>query len=119
MAYQRRWQGKTAQPQRWMRTGIRRVQRDGEERRQTVVDRLSGKTAKEDANYRSAHDAVEKATCFECVHFLNVGSMQSPCRRVAGVVEARDVCDLFDPRDTEPRGQGFHGYSPHQNQENE
>ncbi len=77
------------------------IRREGEERRQAVADRLSGKLSKEDSAYRDAHETESKASCAECEHYLFPGNPSSSCRRVAGVVEGTDVCDLFVPREAE------------------
>lgn len=66
--------------------------------RRVVIDRLSGKTSKEDANYRDADERQTKETCFECEHYLSPGEAEAACRRVAGIVYAQDVCDLFVAR---------------------
>lgn len=75
--------------------------RSGEARRFEVSDRLTGKVGKEDANYRTAKELESKESCFECVHYLQPGDDVSACRRIAGVVYASDVCDLFAPRPDE------------------
>lgn len=75
--------------------------RPGEARRGLVVDRLAGKTTKQDSNYRPAEHG-SKETCFDCDHYLVEGGRVSTCRRVAGIVEASDVCDLFTARQNEP-----------------
>lgn len=74
------------------------IDRPGEKRRVEVVDRLTGKVSKQSAEYRGSHEEQDKASCAECEHYLIPGNPTSSCRRVAGVVEARDVCDLFCPR---------------------
>lgn len=75
--------------------------RSGEPRRGEVVDRLTGKVGKEDANYRASDQVNSKESCFECEHYLSPGQESSSCRRIAGVVHAEDVCDLFAARPTE------------------
>lgn len=73
-----------------------------ENRKHTVADRLQGKTSKEEVNYRPAADEAEsKISCSECAHYLQAGHEHSNCRRVAGIVEARDICDLFVERSEE------------------
>lgn len=67
-------------------------------RRAYIVDRLRGKITKEEANYRPHDDADSVDTCFECEHYLDPGSEHSACRRVAGVIEAEDTCDLWAAR---------------------
>lgn len=70
--------------------------RPGEVRRRDVVARLAGeKITKELANYRTTHDAKTKQVCFECHHYEQPGGETSACRRVTGIVEARDTCDLW------------------------
>jgi hypothetical protein len=71
------------------------------EQRRTLLDRLAGKVSKELAAYRAAHETESKASCAECEHYLFPGQPTSSCRRVAGSVEAGDVCDLFVPREAE------------------
>lgn len=67
--------------------------RPGEVRRRDVVARLAGeKVSKELANYRAGKGGK---VCLECMHYENPDSDVSPCRRVSGPVEARDVCDIF------------------------
>lgn len=75
--------------------------RSGEGRRLVVADRLQGKVGKEEANYRASDEEKSKESCFECVHFLSPGNEISACRRVAGVVYATDICDLYATRPTE------------------
>lgn len=82
------------------------AQRPGEFRRGEVVDRLAGKTSKEQVNYRPGETADAKSSCGECEHFLTPGQPNSGCRRVAGVVEAIGLCDLFAPRASEYGDQG-------------
>lgn len=71
--------------------------RPGEVRRRDVVARLGGeKISKELANYREGSDVKDGKVCFECEHYeATDGADTSSCRRVLGVVEARDLCDLF------------------------
>jgi hypothetical protein len=71
------------------------------QRKAYVVDRLGGKITKEEANYRPHDNANTKDTCFECDHYLNTGEQNSACRRVAGVVNAEDTCDLWVARISE------------------
>lgn len=66
-------------------------------RKREVVDRLSGKTSKQQVNYRPASSDV-KSSCSECEHYQFPGQDTSNCRRVAGVVEAEDICDIFVAR---------------------
>lgn len=77
-------------------------------RKQSIVDRLSGKQSKESAVYRDGNEALTKSSCAECENYLYPGQAESSCAKVAGVVEARSVCDLFTPRVSEhgDRGQG-------------
>jgi len=70
-------------------------------RRAYVVDRLTGKVSKEEANYRPHDNAETKDTCAECEHYLIPGQENSSCRRVAGIVRAEDTCDLFAARAVE------------------
>lgn len=80
--------------------------REGERRRLYLVDRLAGKVSKEDANYRPAeNEGTTKESCAECEHYLQPGHETSSCRRTAGIVEAKDICDLFVPRENENSGQ--------------
>lgn len=65
-------------------------------RKSTVLDRLRGKFSKEEANYRAGKD---KIVCFECRYYLNPGQESSNCSKVAGLIEAQDVCDYFEVRD--------------------
>lgn len=76
-------------------------------RKQSIVDRLSGKQSKESATYRDGNEANTKSSCAECEYYLHPGQAESSCGKVAGVVEARSVCDLFTPRVSEHgNGQG-------------
>lgn len=79
--------------------------REGEQRRLEVLERLGGKITKSEAELRPAGRNT-KINCAECVHFLLPGNPTSSCRRVAGVVYAETVCDLFAPRETEFGDQG-------------
>lgn len=74
--------------------------RPGEIRRGTVIDRLSGKTSKQDVGYRPAKEG-EKESCAECIYFTQPGQDTSSCVRVAGVVYAEDTCDIFASRPIE------------------
>lgn len=74
--------------------------RSGEIRRGVVIDRLSGKSSKQDVGYRPAREG-EKESCAECIYFTQPGSDTASCVRVAGVTYAEDVCDLFASRPTE------------------
>ena len=78
----------------------KKIREQGPERRSTVVDRLAGKAAKSDVEYRPSHKDT-KSSCAECEHYLNPGQEHSSCRRVAGAVAANDVCDLFVARNRE------------------
>lgn len=78
----------------------KRVPREGEERRSVVVDRLSGKSSKQDVGYRPSSSST-KASCSECEHYGTPGDSSSTCRRVAGVVYGVDKCDLFVARAAE------------------
>lgn len=80
--------------------------KEGPNRRAVVVDRLSGKLSKEDANYRPAKELESKESCAECEHYLIPGSASSSCRRVAGIVSGEGLCDLFVVRPTEFHGEG-------------
>lgn len=77
-------------------------------RKQTIVDRLSGKKSKEEVVYRPAEKGSKK-DCSECRFFLKAGNPTSNCERVAGLVYDRDICNLFIPREEE--GQGDQGLS--------
>lgn len=72
---------------------------DGE-RRGYIIDRLSGKVSKEDANYRPAeHDTKE--SCAECHYYTAPGEPQASCRRVAGSIQGDLLCDYFEARKEE------------------
>ncbi len=66
-------------------------------RRKFIAERLAGKISKEDANYRNSQ-SNSKEMCGECDYYQFPGQPTSNCKRVAGVVEAEDVCDYFYPR---------------------
>lgn len=86
--------------------------RPGEQRRSDVISMLAGnKVSKETANYRVGTDAENGKSCFECLHYEIPGGATSSCRRVLGPVEARDVCDLFTTKSTDP-SQGHTGTAP-------
>lgn len=70
-------------------------------RRQTVIDRLSGKMSKGDVNYRQVDPTETKEMCGECDYYESPGNPTAGCMRVAGVVESEGVCDLFYARPTE------------------
>ena len=74
------------------------------ERKSLVADRLGGKVTKEEANYRPHDNADRKDTCAECDSYLTPGEAQSSCRKVAGLVEAEDTCDLWAARVSEGTG---------------
>jgi hypothetical protein len=67
-------------------------------RKADVVGRLEGKLSKEEANYRPQDNTESKKTCFDCVYYENEGEAISMCKRVAGMVEANDLCDLWAAR---------------------
>jgi len=91
-----RWQGKIGQPQRWKGLTLRRP---GEDRRAVVAGVLAGKISKEQAKYRQAMDEAEnKKSCSECQNYEVAGQMNSSCVRVAGIVQADDICDLWVQR---------------------
>lgn len=66
-----------------------------QQQRNYVVDRLSGKIGKGEANYRPAQEAGNKSSCAECEHYEFPGQESSTCKIVAGQVEAMDLCDRF------------------------
>ena len=78
----------------------KQVRQEVTDRKVVVVDRLAGKSAKADVDYRPSHKE-SKSSCAECEHFLSPGNETSSCRRVAGAVFANDVCDLFVARKRE------------------
>lgn len=71
---------------------------EGPKRRAEVADRLKGKLSKEEANYRPQQNVEDKSSCRECEHYLDPEESSSLCRRVAGSVEADDICDLWVAR---------------------
>lgn len=73
---------------------LKRIPREGEERRIVVVDRLAGKVSKQDVGYRPSVFG-DKRSCSECDHYEIPGDSTSVCRRVAGLVYGTDVCDMF------------------------
>jgi hypothetical protein len=70
------------------------------QRRQEIIDRLSGKKSKQEVNYR-AHDNDTNEQCSECVSYLSPGVPQAACKLVAGIVEGEMLCDLFKARPVE------------------
>lgn len=67
-------------------------------RKKEVADRLNGKKSKEEANYRPQRNAESVKSCFDCSYYTNEGEPQSACTKVAGIVEAEDICDLWEAR---------------------
>lgn len=64
-----------------------------------LMQRLSGKLSKEQSNYRPSKEVKTKRSCAECQNYETPGASAGSCVRVAGAIEARDVCDLFVPRE--------------------
>lgn len=60
-----------------------------------AADMLRGKTSKAKANYRPAPLDSPKS-CSTCSYYRNLKDSQSTCQRVAGLVEANDICDYYD-----------------------
>lgn len=92
-----RWQGKLGKTQRWNAKPA--VPGEGEQRRSTVAGVLAGKLSKDEAKYRqSMNEAENKMSCSECQHYEVPGQLHSTCVRVAGIIEANDICDLWVQR---------------------
>lgn len=78
-----------------------RYMTEGRKVRADVTSRLGSLTSREEAYYRPQENADSKEFCSECVHYLQPGEENSSCRRVAGIVEAHYVCDMFVPRESQ------------------
>lgn len=63
-----------------------------------VAQRLQGKRSKENVSYRPSHERETKISCAECENYQFPGQAESTCAKVAGMVEGRDVCDIFTRR---------------------
>ena len=71
--------------------------RSGEERRAVVSGRLAGKSTKEETNYRPSMDEAKTGkSCASCTYYNKTGSFHSDCSKVAGIVDARDICDVYE-----------------------
>lgn len=68
------------------------------QRKREVSDRLNGKKSKEEVNYRPQRNLEVEESCFECRYYVSTGKSESACEKVAGIVRAEDVCDLFEAR---------------------
>ena len=76
--------------------------------RDEVKDRLGNKVTKESVNYRpKTQESIE--SCAECGHYLSPGSDNSSCRRIAGIVYAEDICDMFIVRKEESKEESSKG----------
>ena len=79
------------------------IREEGPKRRKAAVDMLEGKKSKKEVNYRH-REKVTKAACGNCEYYAHPGQPASSCSKVAGEVEAGDVCDLFDPQPESGQG---------------
>lgn len=58
-------------------------------------DVLEGKKTKASVHYRpQMEDSVE--TCFDCTYYCAIGKPESDCTKVAGMVRAEWICDLWE-----------------------
>lgn len=67
-------------------------------RKDYAIGRLTGKKDKESVGYRQQQNLENTKTCFDCEYYSSPGKGVSACEKVAGLVEARDVCDLWKTR---------------------
>lgn len=70
-------------------------------RKREVVDRFHGKRSRDEVNYRPQRDSESVKSCFDCQYYTDEGEPQSACEKVAGMVEAEDICDLWEARTSE------------------